>query len=123
MSDEQEFLKKIYENIKNFRELKKVTREHLASDLDISVSGYGKIERGEVDVSISKLYKIANILGVTLEQILNFEVASIFNYHDSQVQTYNTKPKMIIHTDTYLEKYVKILEQEVERLKKNNAES
>lgn len=117
MSEDKDNLLKIYANIKNFRELKKITREQMASELEISVSGYGKIERGEIDVSLSKLFKIASALGVTVQQILDFQVVNVFNYTDSQVQTHNAKSKMIIHTDSYLEKYVKILEQEVERLK------
>ena len=118
MSDDEEVLKKIYENIKNFRELKKVTREHIASELDISVSGYGKIERGEVDVSISKLFKIAKTLGVNLQQILDFNVSNIFSFQESKnIQVNNQNPIMTVHYNEYLEKYVKILEQEVERLK------
>ena len=47
--------KQIAENIKKFRELKNLTRDQMAADLDMSLSGYGKLERGEVDISISKL--------------------------------------------------------------------
>ena len=112
-------IQKIYTNIKWFRELKKLTREQVASELELSLSGYSKIERGEVDVTISKLYKIATILEVDVQQILNFQAAKVFNYHERNVQTHNAKSKMIIHSDTYLEKYVKLLEEEVERLKAN----
>jgi len=116
---DSERIKKIYSNIKSFRELKNITREQLAADLNMSLSGYAKIERGEVDIAISKLYKIAELLEVELQQILDFQVAQIFNYvNSSNIQSNNENPKTIIHQDTYLEKYVKILEQEVERLKK-----
>lgn len=114
-----EQIKKIYQNIRNFRELKNITREQMAADLDMSVSGYAKIERGEVDIAISKLYKVVELLEVKLQQILDFQVAQIFNYKDSNNIQYNqAKSEMNIHSDAYLEKYVKILEQEVERLKK-----
>lgn len=117
MKDESKILK-IYQNIRHLRELKNITREQIASDLNMSLSGYAKIERGEVDIAISKLYKIAAILEVDIQQILDFQVAQIFNYKDSSNIEYNNESSnMIIHTDAYLEKYVKILEQEVERLK------
>ena len=62
----------IYKNIKNFRELKNISREEIANLLGMTVSGYSKIERGEVDLSISKLYKIASILNIEVDLILNF---------------------------------------------------
>ena len=42
-------IKDISSNIKKFRELKSLTREHLAAELEMSVSGYSKIERGGRD--------------------------------------------------------------------------
>lgn len=114
----KEFDKKIYQNIKNFRELKQISRDQMAADLNMSLSGYAKIERGEVDVTVSKLYQIAAILEVQITQILDFQLAQVFNFNDSNVQASSENPKMIIQSDSYLEKYVKILEQEVERLKK-----
>ena len=44
----------------------------------MSVSGFSKIERGEIDLTISKLEKIANAIGVSASQILNFDVTNIF---------------------------------------------
>ena len=38
----------------------------------MSSSGYGKIERGDVDLTLSKLTKIAEIFGVSVEFIFNF---------------------------------------------------
>lgn len=50
-------IKIISANIKKYRELKGLTREVVASELDMSVSGYSKIERGEIDLTITKLQK------------------------------------------------------------------
>ncbi len=69
----------VYKNIKKIRELKNLTREYVADELKMSTSGYGKIERGEVDLTISKLVKIAKVLGVSLEFIFKFDVATFFN--------------------------------------------
>ena len=70
---------KIGENIKKFRELKNLTREQMASELELSLSGYSKIERDEVDLTISRVQQIAEVLQVELSQILNFDATQIFN--------------------------------------------
>ena len=69
---------KIYKNIKKIRELKNITREYIAGELGMSTSGYGKIERGEVDLTVTKIIRIAAILDVSVSFILNFDVNQIF---------------------------------------------
>ena len=68
----------IYDNIKKIRELKNHTREFVAYELGMSTSGYGKIERGEVDLTISKIIKIASVLDVSIDFIFQFNVDTIF---------------------------------------------
>ncbi|MCC9065294.1 helix-turn-helix domain-containing protein [Flavobacterium piscisymbiosum] len=107
-------------NIKKFRELKDITREAIASDLGMSVSNYSKIERGEIDLTLSRIEKIAQILGVDLSQILNFDTSQIFNVaHIDLSQGLGAKAEnMYFNTaDEYKEKYIKLLEAENERLK------
>src|SRR5689334_11226582 len=107
-------------NIKKFRELKDITREQIASDLDMSLSGYSKIERGEIDLTISRMEKIAELLGVDVSQLLNFDASQIFNVSNNKsVQGLAAKAEnMHFHGDSYAEKYIRILETENERLKK-----
>lgn len=62
----------VYKNLKQIRELKNLTREYVAYELSMSSSGYGKIERGEVDLTLTKLLKIASIFGVSVEFIFKF---------------------------------------------------
>lgn len=68
----------VYKNIKKIRELKNLTREYVADELEMSTSGYGKIERGEVDLTVSKLIKIAKVLNVSIEFIFKFDVEIFF---------------------------------------------
>jgi len=68
----------IYKNIKIIRELKNFTREYVADSLGMSTSGYGKIERGEVDLTITKLIKIAKVLEVDVNYIFKFDVSIFF---------------------------------------------
>ena len=47
--------------------------------MEMSTSGYGKIERGEIDLTISKISRIAGILGISVSELLFFDVSLIFN--------------------------------------------
>ena len=71
--------KNISGNIKTVRELKNFTRDFVAGELDMSTSGYGKIERGEIDLTISKLYKLSDIFGVSITDLLFFDASFFFN--------------------------------------------
>jgi transcriptional regulator with XRE-family HTH domain len=69
----------IGDKIKKLRELKNYTQQYMAQELDLSISGYGKIERNGTDISISRLQQIAVILGIDIQTILNFDDRTIFN--------------------------------------------
>lgn len=110
---------KLGDNIKKFRELKNITREQMAADLNMSLSGYSKIERDEVDLTISRIQQIAQVLEVDISQILNFDATQIFNITNNQlVQGFGSRVENHNHSDEYREKYIKMLESENERLKK-----
>ena len=68
----------VYINIRKIRELKNLTREYVAEELKMSMSGYGKIERGEVDLTVSRLIQIAKVLDVSIEFIFKFDVSVFF---------------------------------------------
>jgi transcriptional regulator with XRE-family HTH domain len=55
---------KIGENIKNWREFRKITPKDMADRLDMSIQGYLKIEREELDVKTDKIKTISSILDV-----------------------------------------------------------
>ena len=66
------FLEKIGPNIRKLRELRGYKQEYLAEQLGMSLSGFGKIERGETDVSIGRLEQVAKVLDIKIETILGF---------------------------------------------------
>lgn len=74
----------IGENIKKLRELKNFTQQYVADQLNLSLSGYGKIERNETDISISRLNEIASVLGVDVNTILSFDEKHVFNMSNNQ---------------------------------------
>lgn len=110
-------MQQVSENIKRFRELKNLTREQLADKLEMSLSGYSKLERGEVDITINRLYKIAKALETDVSQILNFDASQIFNVtNNNNVSGVGVK-EYHNYSDQYKDKYIKMLEDEIERLK------
>lgn len=55
--------------IRAFRKLKGYTQEQLASELNVSVSVLGEIERGSRVPSSDLITKISNVLNVALEDL------------------------------------------------------
>lgn len=111
---------KIPQNIKKFRELRNYTREDMASFLEMSTSGYAKIEQGNVDLSIRKLEQIADILKVEIRQIMDFEVSQVFNICDNTITdsnavvgcSSNRDLQNLFKTPEYLKKLINSLERE-----------
>lgn len=110
-------MKQVAENIKKFRELKNMTRESMAAELDMSLSGYSKIERGETDLSLGKLERIASVLGVDVSQILSFDASQVFNITHNHNVSAGMKAQNVYYGDmeVYL-KLIKKLEEENARL-------
>jgi hypothetical protein len=57
--------KKVYQNIRIIREMNHLTCDYVAAELEMSTSGYGKMNVVKIDLTLSKLCKISTILGVT----------------------------------------------------------
>ena len=63
---------KVHEKIRFMREAKDWSQEEMAVKLNMSVSGYSKIERGESRAYIPKLEQIAEVLEVDLTELIAF---------------------------------------------------
>lgn len=61
------------EKIKRMREIKGFTQKQIADYIGTSVNNYGRLERGEIDVTVDRLEKIAKILEVGIEDILKLD--------------------------------------------------
>jgi len=68
----------VCEKIHFFRQLRKWSQEEMAARLGISTNGYAKIERGESDVSLSRLKQIATVLEIELVELFNFGEKNVF---------------------------------------------
>jgi transcriptional regulator with XRE-family HTH domain len=63
----------IGEKIRHIRELKGLSQENLAKELEMSITAYGDIERGRTSPDLDRLDQIAKKLGVTLKNLMSFE--------------------------------------------------
>jgi transcriptional regulator with XRE-family HTH domain len=101
--------------IKKLRELRNYTQENMAGKLQMSANGYGKIERDETDVSYSRMQQIADIIGLTPADIINFDENIVFggNHHDESVR----KTGVEDHERIVYEQEITHLRQENEYLK------
>lgn len=68
----------VHEKIKRVRQANGWTQEYLAEKLEMSVNGYGDIERGDSDIKISKLERIAELLGVELAELFDTNEKNVF---------------------------------------------
>ena len=63
-----------YSNLKLIRKVNKVKRESIAEYLGIKTVTYSKLERGEIKLTVDRLYEIAAFHKVEPIQILNFHL-------------------------------------------------
>jgi transcriptional regulator with XRE-family HTH domain len=61
----------IAENLKRLREERKLSLDHLAKLTGVSKSMLGQIERGEVNPTVSTVWKISNGLKISFTQLMN----------------------------------------------------
>lgn len=61
----------IYERIRAVRLAKNFTQEYVAAQLNIDVANYGRLERGKSKIDIERLKRVADILEVSLEELVS----------------------------------------------------
>lgn len=69
--EEKEFLKQIGNRIREHRNISKLSQEKLAFACDLDRTYIGSVERGERNVSIINLRKIAQALNLKTLDLLN----------------------------------------------------
>lgn len=69
---------KSYKKIRILRENHHLTQEEMASKLDLSTTGYAKIERGETRLNIPRLEQIAEIFGVDITEFISDDKKLIY---------------------------------------------
>jgi transcriptional regulator with XRE-family HTH domain len=107
--------KRVIRNIRKLRELRLMSREQMAAELSLSISGYGRLERGEIDLTLSRMKRIADILNVNLNELLDFEPTTVLQKKP------NLEKREVLAEDErnqyYRERYILMLESELDRLR------
>ncbi len=68
----KKFISAFGENLKRLRNEAGLSQENLANDADIPLSQIGRIERGEVNTTISTVYVLAIALKVEITDLFKF---------------------------------------------------
>jgi transcriptional regulator with XRE-family HTH domain len=69
---DKKFIKLFGQNLRKLRSVKSLTQEDLAYSADIPISQIGRIERGEINTTISTINALANALNIEPKELLNF---------------------------------------------------
>ena len=103
--------------IKQLRELKNLTQEHVATQLGLTTHAFSKIETGETQLTINGLNEISAILGIDPIELLGFDDKQVFNNFKQDgyigINHINIPEKLI----QQYEKTIQVLEDEVALLK------
>ncbi|MDM8564745.1 helix-turn-helix transcriptional regulator [Candidatus Halobeggiatoa sp. HSG11] len=93
------------------RQCKGWTQEEIANKLHWAINSYAKIERGETDIKLEKLKKVAEIMEVDVQELIDSNEKTIFNF----VENCHSNNHCIVLTETQcvheLEKSQLIIEQ------------
>lgn len=98
-------------HIKKLRELKNYTQQYMASRLNITVTAYGNIERGEVEITLRRLREIAHILGLHYTQIVDFDVDRLMSGKPAGTKTANEEDlsRLLQMVNMVREEHIKII--------------
>ncbi len=99
--------------IRKLRELKGLSQENIATELGMSITGYGKIERNEVNVNVDRLEQISRILGVQVENIIGFDDKVAFNNYNNKIHQQIGSYSMPIEMKQLYEDKIALLEDKI----------
>ena len=69
--------------VKKLRELRNFTQSYLADYLNITQSTYSRYEKDELHFSEDMLQKLAQVLGLSIDAMLQFDEGKLFLYIES----------------------------------------
>ncbi len=82
---------KTHEKLRQLREEKEWSQEDMAERMDMSPSGYAKIERGDTQLKLEKLEQIAQIFKIDVVELMaNPEKGVVFFMNDNSNDNHNT---------------------------------
>jgi transcriptional regulator with XRE-family HTH domain len=111
---------RIGQKIRRIREYRDLSQDSVAMEMGMSPSGYSRIERDEVSVTVDKLARLADILKVSLIDLVSPEESIVFNNYgtakDNSFSTINGSTDTEKIEQLYQEQ-INLLQQEVSYLR------
>ena len=109
-------------NIRKSREKKGFSQEYVAEQLGINQSTYGKLERDVSNITLGRLFKIADVLEEDITTLLDIGKKNIFNSQTNQgngyVETINNDYKtMVEELKLVYEKMLVLKDEQIDLLK------
>ncbi|MFK5968728.1 MAG: helix-turn-helix transcriptional regulator [Candidatus Marithrix sp.] len=107
---------KINDKLKVMRQCERWTQEEIAEKLGWALNSYTKIEREKTDIKLEKLKKVAEILEVDVQKLIDSNEKTIFNF----VENCHSNNHCIVLTESQcvheLEKSQFIIEQQTKEI-------
>lgn len=125
MTEPSELMQKVGSRLKVLRTERGMTQEAVAEQLNISLSAYARMERGEIEMTLQRLENVAHIFGKNVIDML--ELAGIKGSHHysnnhfehNQVYQGNIQIPTVSQEDhNILKKQVQTLDVAIQRLVK-----
>jgi transcriptional regulator with XRE-family HTH domain len=116
----------IHANIRFMREKDGLTQEQVADYLNMSVNGYGDIERGETDIKFSRLMQIYNFFDITIAELVTQNIKNIeqsvpkisLQHHISLSKNFLNNQYVISDNTEMYKLIIELKDNEIQLLKK-----
>ncbi|OOF75584.1 transcriptional regulator [Rodentibacter caecimuris] len=101
---------KINEKIRQLREKHRLSQESMAEKLGMSVTGYSKIERGEVRSNLSRLEQISDVFDMDICELLSYGETEKVYFNNSVTESTNSNNFLFAVGNDNLEKAIQQLQ-------------
>ena len=101
---------KINEKIRQLREQHQLSQENMADKLGMSVTGYGKIERGEVRSNLPRLEQISEVFDMDICELLSYGETETVYFNNSVTESTNSNNFLFAVGNDNLEKAIQQLQ-------------
>lgn len=101
--------KKVGQRIRMFRAMRGLSQDNVADELGMTTGNYGKMERGEITISVNAVAHISKILKVSIAELFDEKHPLMLQDYAT---TYVTKSEF-----KHLEKEVQSLSKDLEKVK------
>ena len=101
---------KINEKIRQLREQHQLSQENMADRLGMSVTGYAKIERGEVRSNLPRLEQISEVFDMDICELLSYGETEKVYFNNSVTESTNSNNFLFAVGNDNLEKAIQQLQ-------------